>query len=382
MARQYNVVSGDGHLDLASDHWVPYVPEKWRLRAPRRIMLEDGNEAMVIENRPPLSPTGLIGTVRGGRAVSFHSEGNGPPEQRLREQDMDGVDAEILYTHPMYTRFWRGIREDEGYKAIIHAYNRWLIEEYCACDPQRLIAMAVIPDTGIADAMEELKFAKQAGFKGACLHRFPSGKGYPTAEDDSFWAASIEMNMPLTSHVVGMGSRFTTEGPIMRYPSSPDKGPGEGRDPINIIRRYAGEDAILPLQLIFSGVFDRFPALRFYIAETQIGWVPNCLAQLDDSYEMHKDFIFKTWGLKPLDRPLSAYIRERCLWGFIMDPLGVQLRDLIGIGNIIWGSDFAHGMGRWPQSQKSIDDSMVGVPKEERFKMVAGNAIDYFHLGE
>ena len=234
MAGAYNIISGDSHLDLSSDWWVPYVPEKWRARAPRRVTLGDGNEALIIENRPPMSPTGLVGTVHRDRLVRFDSEGGGPPEQRLREQDLDGVDAEILYTHPMYTRFWRGIREDEGYRAMIHAYNRWLIEEYCPYAPDRLIAMAVIPDTGLAHAMEELEFAKESGFKGVGLQKFPSGKGYPTPEDDRFWQAALDMEMPLTTHTVSGSTRASRDGPLFQYPKE-HRGSGGERDPINII---------------------------------------------------------------------------------------------------------------------------------------------------
>jgi predicted TIM-barrel fold metal-dependent hydrolase len=355
------------------------MPEKWRARGPRRVTLGDGNEALLIENRPPMSPTGLVGTVQKNRLVHFGSEGSGPPEQRLREQDMDGVDAEVLYTHPQYMRFWRGIREDEGYKAMIHAYNRWLIEEYCSHAPDRLLAMAVIPDTGLEDALEELEFAKDAGFKGSCLHRFPSGKGYPTADDDQFWAAAIEMDMPLTTHTVGGSTRLTNEGPIFEYAKMP-KGMGGGRDPISIIGRFAGDSAVMPLQMMFAGVFDRFPTMRYYFAETQIGWLPNTLSQFDETFERHRDYAYNMWGLKPPDRLPSKYIRERCLWGFIKDPHGVQLRDTIGVDNIIWGSDFAHGQGYWPHSREAIDESMVGVPAEERHRMLAGNVMKYFRL--
>ena len=379
MARSYNIVSGDCHLDLSSERWVPYLPQKWRARAPRQVTLGDGNQALVIENRPPMSPTGLVGTVQNDLPVSFDSVGNGPPEQRLREQDMDGVEAEVLFTHPMYMRFWRGVREDEGYKAMIHAYNRWLIEEYCSYAPDRLLAMAVIPDTGIEDALEELKFAREAGFKGVCLHRFPNGKGYPMPGDDQFWAAAIDMGMPLTSHTVSGSTRFTNEGPVFQY-TKPPKSSGEGRDPISIIGRFASENAIAPLQLMFAGVFDRFPTLRYYFAETQIGWLPYCLSQLDETYERHRDYAYNKWGLEPLARLPSEYLRERCSWGFIKDPLGVQLRHTIGVDNLIWGSDFAHGQGYWPHSKKAIDDSMVGVPEDERHSMLVGNVMKYFRL--
>lgn len=379
MGRKYKIVSGDGHLDLASDGWVQFVPEKWRARAPRRVTLGDGNEAMIIENRPPMSPTGLVGTVQKDRLVSFNSEGNGPPEQRLREQDEDGVEAEVLFTHPMYMRFWRGVREDEAYKSMIHAYNQWIIEEYCTCDPERLIAMAVIPETGLDDALEELEFAKNTGFKGVCLHRFPSGKGYPTPEDDQFWQASIDMNMPLTTHTVSGSTRLGNEGPLFQYPKAP-KSSGSGRDPISIIARFAGESATMPVQLMFAGVFDRFPTLRYYFAETQIGWLPNTLSQLDETYERHRDYAYNLWGLEPPEKLPSQYMREHCIWGFIKDPLGVRLRDMIGIDNIIWGSDFAHGQGYWPHSLDAIEECMAGVPDGERHKMLAGNVVEYFHL--
>jgi predicted TIM-barrel fold metal-dependent hydrolase len=379
MARSYKIVSGDGHLDVASDGWVPFVPERWRDRAPRRVTLGDGNEALVIENRPPMSPTGLVGTVRHDRPVRFGSEGGGPPAQRLHEQDVDGVDAEILYTHPMYMRFWRGVREDEAYKSIIHAYNRWLIEEYCAYAPDRLIAMAVIPETGLDDAMAELTFAREARFKGVCLHRFPSGKGYPTPEDDRFWQAAIDMRMPLSTHTVSGSTRLGNEGPLFQYAKSP-RAAGSGRDPISIIARFAGECATMPLQMMFAGVFDRFPTLNYYFAETQIGWLPNTLSQLDETYERHRDYNYNLWGLEPPEKQPSEYMRKRCIWGFIKDPLGVKLRDMIGVDNIIWGSDFAHGQGYWPESLKAIEESMAGIPDDERQKMTSGNAVRYFGL--
>ncbi len=152
------------------------------------------------------------------------------------------------------------------------------------------------------------------------------------------------------------------------------------RDPVSIIGRFAGECAILPLQLMFAGVFDRFPALRYYLAETQIGWLPNTLSQLDETYERYRDYAYNLWGLEPVPRPPSEYLREQCIWGFIKDPLGIQLRDTIGVENIIWGSDFAHGQGYWPHSLQAIEESLADVPEDERYSMLAGNCIDYFRL--
>ena len=83
--------------------------------------------------------------------------------------------------------FWRGIADDEAYKAMIRAYNQWLAEEYCAYSPNRLIAMGVLPDTGVDDAVAEMEYCAGAGLKGVNLHRFPAGQSYVTPDDDRFW---------------------------------------------------------------------------------------------------------------------------------------------------------------------------------------------------
>jgi len=136
----------------------------------------------------------------------------------------------------------------------------------------------------------------------------------------------------------------------------------------------------MAVQMMFAGIFDRFPTMRYYFAETQIGWLPNTLSQLDETYERHRDYAYNLWGLEPPAKLPSTYMRQHCIWGFIKDPLGVQLRDMIGVENIMWGSDFAHGQGYWPHSQESIDESMAGVPEEERHAMLVGNVTKYFKL--
>jgi predicted TIM-barrel fold metal-dependent hydrolase len=85
----------------------------------------------------------------------------------------------------------RGIRNDDAYHALIRTYNRWLVEEYCSADPERLIGVGCIPSRGLDKAMEELERAAEAGLKLVGISRFPSGKDYPTPEDDRFWAAAI-----------------------------------------------------------------------------------------------------------------------------------------------------------------------------------------------
>lgn len=383
MAREHRVISGDSHLDIAPERWTPYVPERWRDRAPRTARLSSGNDGLLLEGRPPHTPGAqLTGTGRrydlhDVGPITYEGPGTGSPEQRCREQDMDGLDAEIMYTHPIYPRFWRGIRDDEPYKVMFWAYNEWLGTEYCASAPDRLLAMGVIPDTGVDDAIAEMEHCARVGLKGVCLYKFPNGKNWPVPEDDRFWAAALDMRMPVTTHTNGGTTRFTRDEPV--FPPG-RAGDVPGRDPISILCRFCGDTATMAIQLALAGVFDRFPDLRIYHAETQAGWIPFALFQVDDNYARERFKMERNNGIPQLPRKLSDYIRQHTLWGFMYDPYGVKVRHELGVDKLIWGNDFAHAQGDWPESREIIDEMMVGVPEDEQYRMLAGNAIEFFHL--
>jgi uncharacterized protein len=383
MPRHYKCISADSHLDIRPERWTLRVPQRWRDRAPRTVILANGNEAIIVENRPPRSPgattiTGIPYEQHGLQKYWFEGPGTGSSEQRLREQDQDGVDAEVMFTHGSYPIYWHGISDDEAYRAVVRAYNEWLAEEYCAYNPIRLLAMGIIPDTGVDDAIAEMEYCLKMGLKGINLHRFPSGKSYVTPEDDKFWAAALEMHVPICSHTFGGTTRMATKGPIFQYPRTPkDKA---DRDPVSLMFRFAGEQPIAPLQMAMAGVFDRFPELKIYWAESQAGWLPYSFDQIDDNHERNRYWGERDFGFKAPARRPSEYLRNNCLWGFMRDPWGVKCRHDIGVDILLWGSDFAHATGDWPNSQKVINDTFAGVTKEERHKMLAGNAIRFFHL--
>ncbi len=383
MPRHYRCISGDSHLDVRPERWTPRVPERWRDRAPHTVILPNGNEAIVVENRTPRGPgattiTGIPYEKHGLQKYWYEGPGTGQPEQRLWEQDQDGVDAEVLYCHGSYPLYWRGISDDEPYKAMIRAYNEWLADEYCAYNPDRLLGMGVIPDTGIDDAIAEMEFCAEHGLKGVNLHRFPNGLAYVTPEDDRFWQAALDLKMAITSHTFGGTTRLSSKGPLFVYPKMPEK--ANGRDPVSLMCRFAGDQPIAPLQMAMSGVFDRFPDLKVYWAESQCGWLPYSFRQIDDNHERNRYWGERDYGFQAPAHPPSHYLKENCLWGFMKDPWGVACRHEIGVDILVWGSDFAHATGDWPHSQDLIEDMFQGVDEDDRRKMVAENAIRFFGL--
>jgi predicted TIM-barrel fold metal-dependent hydrolase len=392
--RKYHYISGDSHLEIDSRHWLPRVPARYRDQAPRLTRQSDGSDAWVINNNVvrPAAAADLYGGKGRDHYVPFGGKyegtpGTGTPEQRLREQDRDSIDAEVLFPSQQGgPKFWRRIEDDKAYKAMVRAYNSGLVEEYCAADPDRLIGVGILPLTReLADTITEMEFCAKAGLKTVLLQGFPSGKAYPSEEDDRFWAAALDLNMPVSVHV-DLDRSSERAGPLFKYPREPAKLMEKiSHDLVDQVGRFGpvrGNGSVAAVQWVLSGLFDRFPKLRIFFAENQIGWIPFFLQGADVRYDRHYRWAERLLGFKPLRRLPSEYIREYCLWGFQFDRVGVELRHKINVDRLIWGSDFPHQESDWPESMKVIERNFAGVPEEDKYKLVCGNAVEFFCLDQ
>src|SRR5262249_47435755 len=135
MARKYRYFSADSHFESLPETWTHRVPAKFRDRAPRRIKLADGRDTIVEEGQPLEDSVTNLFAGKGPenfnptRLDFEHSVGAGSPQQRIKEQDQDGVDGELMFaSEARNTR----IKDRDAFLAIIKAFNDYFIEEYCA----------------------------------------------------------------------------------------------------------------------------------------------------------------------------------------------------------------------------------------------------------
>ncbi len=386
----YNIISSDSHLEVRPESWHHRVPEEYRSRAPRIIRQSDGGDAFLIEGVGPTeNPQDLFAGKTPQQWKPFQlrydeTAGTGSAEQRIKEQDIDSVDAEILFPSQVGgPSLWRNIADDKVYKAMIRGYNSWVIEEYCATNPDRLIGLGVIPWTNVEDALEELNFCKKAGFKGVCLGVYPSAKNYPSPEDDKFWAAALEMKMPLTIHVSLNRSGPRAGQPLIKWPKEPPELIRKigRRSLLDRVYRYGLDPAVTPSQMVISGLFDRFPDLKFFQAETHIGWLPFWLESADLQYNRNIHWTQEYLGYEPLKRLPSEYVRDHFYWSLQGEVHGIQkLRHDIGVDKLLWATDFPHIECEYPHSQDAIKEEFAGVPEAEKKAMLVGNAIKFFNL--
>jgi predicted TIM-barrel fold metal-dependent hydrolase len=373
MARAYRVISSDSHLEIGPDRWRGRVPAKYRDRAPQLIHLPDGGDGILAEGRPMLKVWAHnvgIPYEEWGMDHPKHIEGAvgaGDPEQRLREMDQDGVDAEVQYPGVSGLNLLSGISDNEAYWAIVAAYNEFVAEEYMAADPERLFPVGVIPKRGVDAALRELEHCQQLGLKSVGLDAFPNGSTRPKPEDDRFWSAALEMGMPITIHTSFSEMREGRER-------------GGGLDLARRISTYGTKAAPIAAAMAIHGVFDRNPKLEIFFAENQIGWLPCYLEQMDLIWERHRFYHERAQGLAPLEQSPSELVKQHCLWGFMDDRIGVLLRHEIGVDRVMWSTDFPHDPSDWPNSRQTIEREFAGVPEDERHQMLAGNAIRFFNL--
>ena len=249
--------------------------------------------------------------------------------------------------------------------AIFRAYNDWLAD-FCRADPARLKGIAMINLDDIPDAIKELERAARLGLAGAMITEYPlEHRRYDQSEYEPFWAAAAALDLPLSLHTA-----TRRQGRI--------RGAGDQtlRDASSRATK-AFYPAMSMCDLIFSGVFERHPRLTVAIVEFELAWVPHVLSTMDYTYrERQGEAIYR---FKDAMLP-SDFFRRNVVLGFQEDAIGIRLRDVIGVDNMMWGSDYPHSESTFPQSRKILAEILAGVPDDEQAKIVGGNTARVYNF--
>ena len=376
--RTYQIISADGHLEVPADRLAPYIPEKHRDSAPVLVTKDDGTEWWRLGEWERDSVGNLVCDLPYDEFVSptgarYHTmdgaprPGTGSAAQRLREQDLDGIDAEVLFPPVYMGSFIRllATKDVEAYKSIVRAYNTYLAEEYCSVAPDRLIGNGMVLETGVDDAIEEMERCKHMGLRSVSLRLWPNGGDGYDPDDDRFFAASLDMDVKLSPHANFGGMAITP--PNQTFRASP-------RFALGTANMFPGAISTIG-DLIHYGIFDRYPALKFYFAETQAGWLAHSLNWMDEFFLRWYSF----FNLEAEKLP-SEYIREHCRFSFIADRLAMKFRYYVGTDLLMWGSDFPHSVGTYPYSKEVIEELFDDVPEKERRQVLVDNVCDFFDL--
>jgi predicted TIM-barrel fold metal-dependent hydrolase len=369
--REYRLIDADCHVVEPPHIWERWLPKQFQDRAPRLVKDEEGGDAWEFVPGGPLMYIGLVATPGmrfedikwKGYTYDTVRRGCWEGKARLEDMDFDGVDAEFIYPSQRTMYYFMGNADRDFHRAGVRAYNDYMAQEFCAADPERLFFLAQMPNLGIEEAIAELKRCKEMGARGCIITAWPAGGDDVSPADDEFFRAAADMGMPVSIHIRIQRKRDprpTIEGPAA-------------------IASMALSGMLLfpPImfELIMGGLFDRIPKLQIVGVETEIGWIPEALEQVDNFYWRNRAHT----GLSIRHLP-SHYFRNNFTCTFIQDRTGIRNRHAIGIRNIAWSTDYPHHGCDWPYSRKIVEETMLDVPESERYWICAGNMVELYKL--
>jgi len=365
MSRPYPVISADSHITEAPNAYVDFIDPAWKDRAPRMV---DGGEGVgdlfVVDGTKTPVPMGLVAAagkdpteirVSGVRFEELHRVG-WDPTARLGEQDRDGVSAEIIY--PTVGMALCNHDDFDYKKACFDAYNRW-IASYCAHAPARLLGCGQTAMRSPEEGVAELHAIKSLGLRGVMMPGEPLLEDYDSPIYDDFWSAAIELELPLSFHILTTRSERTRGPAISGF--------------LSIVRGCQDVMAML----VFGGVFERHPDLKIVCVEADAGWVPHFMYRMDHAFNRHR------YWLKPgaeLSRLPSEYFAENIYVTFQDDWTAFRFADAMNWRRLMWANDFPHSDSTWPWSQELLDKHTAHLSGEQQQSILCDNVAELYRI--
>jgi len=363
---RYLILSSDCHAGLPDAEYARYLEPRYR-------------EAHAADMKQRMALRRQMATAMGLEENEFVARWYAENEERLRggwdaarrdaELDADGVAGEVIFPDADAVRggasapFGAGLglsgqSDPELAMAGARAHNRWLAE-LCGASPARRAGLAIVPILhDIEAACAEIRRAREAGLRGVMIPAM--WQPYPAYHDaryDPIWALCQDLDLPVHTHT-GPAPREDYGGNLGIY----------GAETIWWTAR--------PMWfLLWSGVFERFPRLKFVVTEGGCWWAADLLWKWDSIY-MREHATKKMSNIAPALKRLPSEYFDRNVWigASTTRRREIARRHEIGVGNIMWGNDFPHPEGTWPDTRAWLRDSFWDCPQDEARRILGGNA--------
>ena len=298
---------------------------------------------------------------------------------RTNDQNSQGVVGEVVFPNTVPPFFRKSIvtaqppkpDEYELVLAGVRAHNRWL-KDFCDEDPDRRAGIGLILPNDLDEAIKDIEFIAEAGLRGGVL--------LPLIPPDCTWLKPLydpawdKVFAAIQDHDLVM-NQHSGQG-------SPDYGSSMVGEALWVteVTWYCQAGW---RHLIMSGVFEKFPKLKYILTESGCAWVPAALAQMDRIHMgMARGAIGELnygdqeWVLK--EAP-SAYASRNCYYGASF-PSKADLDgiDQVGVDRVLWGNDYPHYEGTFPYNLESLRLTFNDLSEDVRRKILGLNAADLY----
>lgn len=357
-SEHYTIISADCHAGGSHEMYREYLDPAYR----------DDFDAWRGKYKNPFRDLQDGGRIR-----------NWDDDRRIGDQDADGVVAEVVFPNtvppffPSFVLFARPPKPEEYEHRLagIRAHNRWLVD-FCGRHPERRAGIGQIFLNDVDDAIEDVRWIKEHGLRGGILISSvpPDVKWVKPLYDpvyDPLWRVCEELEVPINSHG---GTGLPDYG---KYPATA----------LLFITEVSFYSQRPFVQLLLSGVFERFPGLKFVMTEMGCAWLPPMLRHFDRTLEQIRA-TGRTGELaysdeSKLPRSATEYFQQSCYVGVSQPgPDDAKARHKIGLDRFMWGSDYPHDEGTAPFTREHLRQLFSDSPPDELRQILAGTAASLY----
>ena len=382
------VIDADTHLTEPHDLWIKRAPAKFRDRVPQVKML-DGVRSWVIDgdksigtgahpNSAILKQGGKIRDLDKFLKVQFEDVhlGSSDVKARLAVMDEAGIYAQIVYPNILGFGGQASARVDPELRLLTTQLYNDAMAEIQEESGQRLFPMALLPWWDVKEAVKETARCSAMGLKGININSDPhmskdeNGDFIPDLGRphwDPLWEVCQDQNIPINFHIGASETAIDWMG---------SQGwPGLTRDLYSGIQgaMIFFNNGKVVSNIIYSGLLDRFPGLKFVSVESGIGWVPFLMQALD--YQLKEIAETKSFNKRPSEYFESNFYA--CFW-FEQGKKAADMARLVGIDNVLFETDFPHPTSLYPID--NLEARLEGFTREEKAKVLSLNAAKLYNI--
>lgn len=378
------VIDTDSHWSEPYDLWTSRAPAKWRERVPQMVE-RSGKRRWWFDGDIPIGlpiassvidPDGekITGTAFFDMDNEVVHRASFDPEARVAMLDHLGIHAQIMYPNVAGFGNQNFLKSpDEALRLLsVEIYNDALAE-FQTDTGQRVFGMALLPWWNLDAAVREIERAHANGLRGIVTCTNPEEAGLPdmgTKHWDPIWQTCSDLHMPVNFHI---GS---SKGNMDFFGRAPWPSFGEERKlAVGSANLFMGNARTVG-NLIYSGIPERFPDLKFVSVESGVGWLPFFLEMLDHQLTETAPNELAELSLLP-----SEYFRRQffgCFW-FERSTIKPTV-DFLGNSCLMFETDFPHPTCLYPRDDQSLMDALEGLTSVDVRRILQDNAAELYRI--
>ncbi|WP_260741569.1 amidohydrolase family protein [Mycobacterium sp. SMC-2] len=352
------VFSADNHVTLTEDIFYQRFPDNLKDKAPR-IWHENGAYHIGHQGKSFLWGTFSAVVMQ---YDDLPGAGSANIEARIQELYEDGVDKELAFPNAILALFH--YPDKEVRELAFRVYNEY-VAELQERSGGHFYGVGLINWWDPQGARKTLAELKSLGLKTFLLPLNPGTDvdgnviDYASTAMTPVWNEIEEAGLPVTHHIG----------------ETPPKIPSEFNT--ILVSMMTNVDGFREMfsKYIFSGILDRHPRLRIGWFEGGIAWVPWALQDAEHLLASYRHML--EW---PIEHDVRYYWDNHMSASFMVDPLGLELIDRIGVNKVMWSSDYPHNESTFGYSEKSLAAVVEAVGPEAAARIVNGNVTEFLGL--